>query len=336
MKNMEKNRSIFDTWVIVLIIAMIFLVVCVIGWVATDTYINRSYHAKLIEKLDGIEYITADSVIPIDSSKILTAKDIKDLLDQRIEKEASIIDSNNYLAIILTLITLCVSLSVVIPYIVGKAVSAKDIKDTVEELYMKNEFDVAVQDKKNLNLLLASEAHLSRMVSYSLLSSARFTYPSLNRPEYDVANHPVWAMGWAAKSLIRYITSCPVDNYQSHLVFVKKLVTYIRDSYEALISPEGKSFYWKGSAPAKRTLLDLLNAITYQTTLKTLLLDDKEIKDLYDIIKGIYACLEDQNFNTSSLAEMAYKKSHYDIYLHNKADLVSFRTHLEGYVKGLK
>ena len=332
---MEKNRSIFDRWVIVLIVAMIFLVVCVIGWVATDTYINRSYHAELIEKLDGIKYITADAVTPLDSSKILTAKDIKDLLDQRIEKEASIIDSNNYLAIILTLITLCVSLSVVIPYIVGKAVSAKDIKDTVEELYMKNEFDVAVQDKKNLQLLLASEAHLSRMISYSLLSSARFTYPSLNKQEYDVKNHPVWAMGWAAKSLIRYITSCPVENYLSHQVFSKNLITYISDSYEALIRDEGTSFNWKGHAPAQRALLDLLNAIVYQETLKTPLLDGNEIKKLSDIIKGMYSRLADQNFNTSILEEMAYKKSHYDIYLHNQADLVSFRTCLDEYVRGL-
>lgn len=333
---MKKERSAFDICVVVLIIAMIVLVAVVIGWVAADTYINRSYHAEVIEKLDGIKYITVDAVKYKDTSKILTAKDIKDLLDQRIETEASIIDSNNYLAIILTLITLCVSLSVVIPYIVGKAVSAKDIKDTVEELYMKNEFDMAVQDKKNLQLLLASEAHLSRMVSYSLLSSARFTYSSLNKSEYDMKNHPVWAMGWAAKSLIRYITSCPVENYQSHLVFVKDLIMYINDAYEALISKEGKTFLWKGNAPAKRTLLDLLNAMAYQETLKTQLLDDQQIKRLSDISKGIYACLEDQNFNTSSLAEMAYKKSHYDIYLHNKADLVSFRTHLEGYVKGLK
>lgn len=315
---------------------MIVLVAFVIGWVATDTYINRSYHAEVIEKLEGIKYITADAVIPKDSSNILTAKDIKDLLDQRIETEASIIDSNNYLAIILTLITLCVSLSVVIPYIVGKAVSAKDIKDTVEELYMKNEFDMAVQDKKNLQLLLASEAHLSRMVSYGLLSSARFTYSSLNKPEYEVTNNPVWAMGWAAKSLIRYITSCPVENYQSHLVFAKNLIAYINDAYEALISTQGHNFQWKGNAPAQRALLDMLNALAYQETLKTQLLDGHQIKSLSNISKDLYSRMEDNNFNFGNLSEMAYKKSHYDIYLHNQGDLVSFRTHLDEYVKRLK
>lgn len=322
---MDNGANKYDGLVKALMITMIALVIFVIIWVILDTCVNLSYKKSLSRKLDQIEYITVDAVEYQDSlnvyqGKYLTGKDIKDLLDHRIETEATIVDSNNYLAIILTLITLCVSLSVVIPYIVGKSVISKDVKDVVEELYQKDRYNAELKEKNNIKMLLASEAHLSRMVSYSLLNNSRFTYPILQTDTYKVDYHPVWAMGWAAKSLIRYITSVTNENAKSYAVFADNLVQYIKDAYAALTSDAGMDLCLIDNKPANRALYDLLNAIAYQKTLCTGLFKDNDqldaitqiTKDLFDKIK---AGQEFKNVEVKSLTDKAYTKSHCDAYL---------------------
>lgn len=304
------RTSKYDGWVIALVIAMLILVLATVGWVVTDFFINRSYHRQVKARLEAIEYITVDFT---DSTQkyegnILSAKDIKDLLDQKIQGEATIIDSNNYLAIILTLITLCVSLSVVIPYIVGRAVSSKDIKDRVDELYAQQAYDASKRYKENVNMLLASEAHLSRMTAYELLSIYNYHKPSPSDPSstFSSHKHPAWALGWASKALFRYVV---IDN-QSYKSFCKDLCGYIMQCKGLIKSPLGSY-----KSIAERAFYDLFNALTYYRTLENRMLDGL-VKDLTDCLNNLSVLLNNEiSITEDDIKEKANAKSHKYQYL---------------------
>lgn len=314
---MFKNNSSakYDGLVIALLVAMFILVLATIGWVVTDFFINRSYHEQVKSRLEKIEYITVDAVEFADSSdlfegKYLTGKDIKDLLDQKIASESTIIDSNNYLAIILTLITLCVSLSVVIPYIVGRTVSSKDIKDRVDELYTQQAYDSAKRYNENVNMLLASEAHLSRMISYLLLSDYSYhsssTTPREIHNKFRVQKHPAWAMGWASKALLRYV----VIDKESYRLFCQDLCCYILycknklgsniNAYEGIVE---RAFY------------DLLNALVYHKILGNKMLDGS-VSNLKECLNKLASHLyKEKQITRDQLQNGAILKSHKDQYL---------------------
>lgn len=309
----KETSSKYDCWVISLVVAMFVLVLVTIGWVVTDFFINRSYHKQVKARLEAIQYITVDAVEFADSThnfkgKILSAKDIKDLLDQKILNESTIIDSNNYLAIILTLITLCVSLSVVIPYIVGRAVSSKDIKDRVDELYAQQVYDSSKRYKENVNMLLASEAHLSRMTAYELMTIYHYNTPntSVEESTFSSHKHPAWAIGWASKALFRYVV---IDN-QSYKNFCKDLCGYITQCDLWLSSSLGSY-----RSIADRAFYDLFNALTYHSTLENRMLDGLT-KDLTDCLKSLASRLYTKDSITENdIKNNAEAKSHKYQYL---------------------
>lgn len=313
------NKNKFLGWVIGLIISMLVLVLAVIGWVIIDGFLNRSYHRELMGKLEQVQYVAVDSlgIASIPEGTYMTANDVKTLLTDKLVDQSTIIDSNNYLAIILTLITLCVSLSVVIPYIVGKSISEKDIKDVVEELYMKNKADESVKYKMNVNMLLASEAHFSRMTAYQLLCSSTQKYSELNVPEYQGNVNPIWSAGWAAKSLIRYITA----NNPSYKKLCAESVKYVIDAINALQPIDSYiELIRENKGVAERAFIDLFNALVYKETLgSTILGSTDELKaalnKLYQILKKVNSTIL-QDIKTESL-----KKSHRELYL-DSTDLV--------------
>ena len=304
---MENSSARYDGWVKKLIGFCIALVVFIILWVVIDTIINICYHSNVKKKLDKIEYLAIDAIDFSDSTavyegKVLTGKDIKDLLDQRITMESTIVDSNNYLAIILTLITLCVSLSVVIPYVVGRAVSSKDIKDRVDELYAFHKDDVAVKFRSSVNMLLASEAHQARMIAYELLCGYYNRPHQVIRPkpcccckcikgltvkiplipaEYSIDKHPIWALGWASKALFRYV----VIGKTSYKNFCEDLVKYILSCMSEI--GLNTAIIDANKAMATRAFYDLFNALVYNKTMSNNIIEGNNVKSMTDALNGL-------------------------------------------------
>ena len=150
---------------------------------------------------------------------------LKDILRQHITDHSSIMDANNYLAIILTLITLCVTLAAVIPYIIGKSIIEKDIKDAVEEMSESE----TVKYQKLVDQLERSEAHLSRMTAYNLLVEYKLELNKCDacgkKVELNLWKHPYWVIGWASKAIIRYLR-CSSEGFATEK-FINNCIEYI-------------------------------------------------------------------------------------------------------------
>ena len=321
-----------------LVISMIILVVAVVFWVNQDRELNNQYHDTVIARLDTIltntkafetriKDLTDPSGIKglTDSSRIKCLTDslrldaIEELVKTKIATQViaenhTVMDSNNYMALILTLVTLCVSLSAVIPYIVGKSISKYEIKDVVEDLYVKDKQDVNQKYRTNVNMLLASEAHFSRMMAYELVTMLKINYKDTDEADKIGKTNPIWAIGWASKALIRYITSCNSENYDSHKNFAADLLTYIQSSVEAI---NGVSEYQNDELGkvAKRSFIDLLNVIVYYKVLYTKLFNHEQKRALEGYLETLYAKVKGMFSDKDILKAEALKKSHYQIYL---------------------
>lgn len=320
-----------------LVSSMIVLVVAVIFWVCNDTRVNKKYHEEISTKLDKIQGIALNAQdILKESSDTLNIEALEDLLEAKIdaaiiEEKSSAIDSNNYMALILTLVTLCVSLSAVIPYIVGKSISKFEIKNVVEDLYAKDKHDVSVKYRENVNMLLASEAHLSRVTAYELLTMIPPVGSKSPSSNVKLTNS-VWAIGWASKALIRYITSCNSENYNSYKDFAVELLSYIDKACEGGFC----DFDENTTQIAKRSFLDLLNAIVYNKTLYKKLIESKQLTKLKGHLNTLYGKVAPQfEANINNVIQAALKKSHYQLYLDAECDQDTFKSLLEDEVGDL-
>lgn len=332
------NRSInkahkMTKAVTALVVAMTVLVVGVVIWVCVDSYANIQYHEAVSTKLDSIQSVALDMQdILKESSDSLKIKAFEEILEAKIdaviiEENSSAIDSNNYMALILTLVTLCVSLSAVIPYIVGKSISKFEIKNVVEDLYAKDKHDVSVKYRESVNMLLASEAHLSRMTAYELLSISQLQdqlqklqalqespapqeSPALPTDSpFDLSIHPAWALGWASKALFRYV----VIGNPDYKRFCDELRNYIKIRRNLT----------SDSIVVERAFYDLFNALTYNTILNNGMLHDLD-DDLKECLKELAVYLpkpdhvtttENASITVDSIVAKAKEKSHIDQYL---------------------
>lgn len=341
-----------------LVISMIILVVAVVFWVNQDRELNNQYHDTVIARLDTIltntkafetriKDLTDSSGIKglTDSSRIKCITDslrldaIEELVKTKIATPViaanhTVMDSNNYMALILTLVTLCVSLSAVIPYIVGKSISKYEIKDVVEDLYVKDKQDVNQKYRTNVNMLLASEAHFSRMMAYELVTMLKINYKDTDEADKIGKTNPIWAIGWASKALIRYITSCNSENYDSHKNFAADLLTYIKSSVEAINEVNEYQNDEIGKV-AKRTFIDLLNVIVYYKVLYTKLFDYEQKRALEGYLETLYGKVKGMFSDKNILKAEALKKSHYQIYLDVKEDQDRYVELLDNEVKKL-
>lgn len=156
---------------------------------------------------------------------LIEKEDLEYILQQHITDHSSIMDVNNYLAIILTLITLCVTLAAVIPYIMGKSILEKDIKDAVEEIHESE----TVKYQKLVDQLERSEAHLSRMTAYNLLVEYKLELNKCDacgkKVELNLWKHPYWVIGWASKAIIRYLR-CSSEGFATEK-FINNCIEYI-------------------------------------------------------------------------------------------------------------
>ncbi len=334
------NDQVFDGPVKYLIWSCIILVGAVILWIAVDSLVNISYRNKVVNSLDKIDYITVDAIQTSDSLLVLTGKDIKDMLDDTLLEEATLMDSNNYLAIILTLITLCVSLSVVIPYIVGRSISAKTIKDTVDDLYEKDKNNSDQQYKRYVDKLLLAEGHLSRMISYLLLHSSKDKYSkTLSCSEYDEESHPYWAIGWASKSLIRYIKSDSRSYKSNNSSFIVNCVKYIVDA-NAIITCNGISasdaVLFKDKI--ERAFVDITDVMGYSEHSRFMgALTGVQKKEIEDAAKKLYLTMIGAGFKKSDIIAAGVKKSKYEDFITSVVNVTptadDYEKHLNGYIK---
>lgn len=313
-RDLQPNRA-FDTPVKCLVYFCLALVGIVILWVAADTYVNICYKNKVLQRLDKIQYVTTDVCKSDDSTLVMTAKDIKDVLEVAIVEESTIMDSNNYLAIILTLITLCVSLSVVIPYIVGRSISAKTIKDTVDDIYTKDKHNSEVKYRKSVERLLLAEGHLSRITAYLLLNSAKNTYSSSLGGKYDEESHPYWALGWASKALIRYMKSYSQSKDEYNSSFVKDSVRYIVDASRAMSSQDiSKNAAQKEKDKIIRSFVDIVDVIGFDEFYQGVLTVPQS-NDIKAAAKRLYKVIKNIELSNKDLFKIACMKSKYEDYL---------------------
>lgn len=225
---------------------LIILILCVIVSVFWNSCASRCYRQKFNEHIGTVINMAQDNkgccneqnglVIPIanDTAKgnntyVLIKKSyLKDILQQHITDHSNIMDTNNSLAIILTLITLCISLAVIIPYIMGKSILKTDIRNAVEEMHESE----TVKYQELVDQLERSEAHLSRMTAYNLLVDYKLNLNKCDacgkRTELDTSVHPFWSIGWAAKAIIRY-QNCTSQGFAADK-FIDNCIIYIKDA----------------------------------------------------------------------------------------------------------
>lgn len=319
MKSLKKivngPAALMSLWVSILVVSMTVMVILVTVNSFRITQEHNEYETAIHEKVNGD-----------DGNIIISREDFEKLLEYKY------IEANDYLAIILTLITLCVSLSAAIPYIVGKAVTSNQVKDTVEELYRKQKDDNERNIKKAIDKLEAAEGHLSRMIAYILMFSvkdenfkARFS--SFNN--YNPDHHPFWALGWASKGLIRYIKVAQSDAINTFAIerFCENCVKYIQDASVLIADISSKDI--KTTSPTSfcdgkvlRAYVDLFDALGFYKAFRYnrkvgVLITEKKEKELNETLMELYKVLTPSapGFYDESIAKEISKKSKYSQFL---------------------
>ena len=309
------SANLMSFWVSLLVVSMTVMVVMITVNSFRITQEHNTYETAIREKVDG------------DGKNIIIPKeDFEKLL------EFKQIESNDYLAIILTLITLCVSLSAAIPYIVGKAVTSNQVKDAVEELYRKQKDDSDKNVKRAVDKLEAAEGHLSRMVAYNLMYAVKdvnFKLPVSCVKGYNPSHHPYWALGWASKALVRYITVAQSEAINSFAIerFCMNCVDYILDASEAIADINRRGVATTSpisfcDGKVLRAYVDLFDALGFYKSFRYnrkvgLLISEEKEKELNEILIQLYKILTPSNpgfFNESIVKEIS-KKSKYSQYL---------------------
>jgi len=111
------------------------------------------------------------------------------LILQRFNAQDNVMETN----VLLTLITFTMTLSVVIPYIVGRTIEAAEIRKIVQEKMDCMVSEIANEYRTNMSALSIDSGHSARM-------SAEMIRGNDMSQEYKY----IWSIGWASKALIRY------------------------------------------------------------------------------------------------------------------------------------
>ena len=152
------------------------------------------------------------------------------------ERESEAVDSFgiSYMTILLSLITLCATLAVVIPYLIGKIYIESqvdkqilEVKASLDKKMNSEDFeDLKTQFKEDLDSMKTEYsdyldveiAHNARMISYLLAHS--------NYTDADSLKVNSWIIGWASKALLRY-TSHNYGFYYHMEKFIDNCIDYI-------------------------------------------------------------------------------------------------------------
>lgn len=279
MKDTKKYK-LLDWLVMILICAQLFLIGTMI---VSVILITRDVRKPFQETVNTTE-LTEPTMV---SDSLQTAAPI---VEEKVVHQNAIADSSpTIISIILTLITLCVTLSIVIPYIQGKTMTEGTIRGVASEFYrdafaaIERNHQAVVEDS------IWEDAHHSRMIAYLLLKSK------------DV-NDKLWSIGWASKSLLRYLklTQWYPDRYSNNAFhvndFIKKCVDYLNEADEVLKNTDIKD----KKKETLRAFSDL--------SLATFLARGKDyFFDLDSLLTKVYKQLESLSVGPSEIGSSLYK-----------------------------
>ena len=133
------------------------------------------------------------------------------------------IDQNSLIANIITIIAISLSLTIVIPYIVGHVMAENKIRETIDNLYNSELAGIHNSISENVKNLNREEAHSSRMIAYLLLH----TESSDDNVKY---RNIQWCIGWAAKSIHKYA----FINNNNYNTFIDDCIEYINTATEKI------------------------------------------------------------------------------------------------------
>ena len=274
---------------------------------ANDSIKQREQYAK--------EH-NATTISEVKECVLIEKEDLEYILQQHITDHSSIMDANNYLAIILTLITLCVTLAAVIPYIMGKSILEKDIKETLEKMEHKE----SVKYRNLVNQLERAEAHLSRMTAYTLMVEYKLNKCKINDSykALDLSVHPCWVIGWASKAIIRY-QKCTSKGFATDQ-FMDNCANYIKEASKEIIN---SNMPYDKNGIVLRAFVDLYDALQLNNIYKPREFQ-KNVSDLENILCQLWVklkkCYEKKGTNVDdTLFGLIKQKTKYDEYLDSEA-----------------
>ena len=343
---------------------------------------NHCRNRKFNEYIENNRSTLYSESVPIDSLQqdyTTKIKTIDDFTDKIVGLESDIMKSNDYFTIILSLITLCATLAVVIPYIVGKSISQKQISEEVAQRLdeFKNQYDDllsrmrdqifenklrgddAIRDaeikfnelvsntqtdiKTKVNSGLQSlevknakvikgynmaEAHLSRMTAYLLLYKAGISKEQSPAPSQYMESF--WAIGWAAKSLIRYANFYSNDYYGMQ-EFITMSLSIIKDANDNITKGENTSGANAQDYDGKiiRAFIDVYDAIQF--------MERKNIvvpQDFYNVLKTLW-CKSKSFAGEDAIYQALVEKSKFRDYPDQQTDISveDFRSSAERWIQ---
>ncbi len=239
-KNKKKKEinitqsHIMSFGVCILVITMILLVIqvgCIIGKEYKGRLSIIDSYKELLSSVTPPKVVSGEpaqsdrinSTIVLNTGNLKQLEQVSENLAESIDKLNS--NENGFNSILLAMITLCATLAVVIPYVVGKAITHQDVLEVVKTEAEKNQTSFDEKIQKTIKTLEWSEGHNSRMVSY-------FLQQMKGTKEYK----PEWVIGWASKALIRYFKQDQIRTDTKK--FCNECIDYISKATDNINSQE--------------------------------------------------------------------------------------------------
>lgn len=276
----------------IIAVAQAILIIITSAIVLSNHHRHMSFH-KSMEAIYGYEAeIHQKDSLSKNSNQLSFLNDIMTAKNEMVGLESQIMKSNDYFTVILSLITLCATLAVVIPYIVGKSVSKNYIDEKVdlaikqndkqiekvrdriddvfidikqsrqnaEDAYKESREKMEKQYEQSMKAMSWAEAHLSRMTAYLLAFK--------NGNKKTEKNEHSWAIGWASKALSRYINLYESSerhfNIDSFIQYCLDIIDYSSKDLKLFNLEEKDTSDAKGKV--LRAFIDLYDAVRFSET----------------------------------------------------------------------
>lgn len=271
---------ILDCLVIVIAIAQLFLIVALTVNVISIANDSRT-------ALQRTENTTVQTEPTMVADSLQTATPI--VKEKVVHQNAIADNSPTIISIILTLITLCVTLSIVIPYVQGKTMTEGKIREVASEYYRDAFAAIERNHQAVMEDSIWEDAHHARMIAYLLLKS-------------NDVNDKVWSIGWASKSLLRYLklTRKFPDRYGDNKYhvddFIKKCIDYLKEADKVLSGTEVKN--------RKKEALRAFSDLSLATYLAQ---ENDHFPELDSLLKNVYDQLVKLSISPSEIGASLYK-----------------------------
>lgn len=279
MKDTKFSR-LLDRLVVVLVIFQLFLIGAMTVSVISITRDTR-------KALQGTENTTVQTEPTMVADSLQVAAPI--VKEKVVHQDAIADNSPTIISIILTLITLCVTLSIVIPYVQGKTMTEGKIREVASEYYRDAFAAIERNHQAVMEDSIWEDAHHARMIAYLLLKS-------------NDVNDKVWSIGWASKSLLRYLklTRKFPDRYGDNKYhvddFIKKCIDYLKEAEKVLSGTEVKN--------RKKEALRAFSDLSLATYLAQ---ENDHFPDLDSLLKNVYDQLVKLSISPSEIGASLYK-----------------------------